>query len=140
MSLQKTPSKDAAKAYFYAVGKRKTAIAKVYLTPGIKNGAQEVNGKSLAEYFPGVLAHNALSPLSTVQFTDISLKVVVIGGGSASQSDAVRHGLARALELYDPAYRLVLKRAGFLTRDPRVKERKKPGLKKARRAPQWSKR
>ncbi|MEI7510557.1 MAG: 30S ribosomal protein S9 [Candidatus Peregrinibacteria bacterium] len=140
MSLQKTPAKAAEKAYFYALGKRKTAIAKVYLTPGVKGGKQEVNGKDLVEYFPGILGDNALSPLTTVQFSDISLKVVVIGGGSSSQSDAVRHGIARALELYDPAYRLSLKRAGLLTRDPRVKERKKPGLKKARRSPQWSKR
>lgn len=138
--MPKATKKDTGKAYFYAVGKRKTAIAKVYLTPGVKGGKQEINGKQIAEYFPGLLSENALSPLSQTSLADIELKVVVIGGGSSSQSDAVRHGLSRALELYDPTYRVPLKRAGFLTRDPRVKERKKPGLKKARKSPQWSKR
>lgn len=139
MTVQKS-LKSTEKAYFYAVGKRKTAVAKVYLTPGVKGGKKEVNGKSLDEYFSGILINNALSPLDTVSLADIELKVVVSGGGFSSQSDAVRHGLSRALELFDHTYRFSLKKEGFLTRDPRVKERKKPGLKKARRAPQWSKR
>ena len=127
--------------YYYARGKRKTSTAKVYLTPSATGGKVEVNGKDIKEYFPGEYAGNVISPLLlTDNIEKFNLKIVLVGGGFSSQSDAARHGVARALELYSPELRLALKAAGYLTRDPRRKERKKFGLKKARKSPQWSKR
>ena len=127
--------------YYYARGKRKTSTAKVYLTPNVKGGKVEVNGKDIKEYFSGDYVGNVISPLTLTDNADkFDLKIVLIGGGFSSQSDAARHGVARALELYSPELRLSLKAAGYLTRDPRRKERKKFGLKKARKSPQWSKR
>jgi small subunit ribosomal protein S9 len=128
--------------YFYAVGKRKTSIAKVYLTPSVdNNGKIEVNGKDISEYFFGDYAKNVCSPLVlTDNLKKFDIKIVLIGGGFSSQSDAARHGIARALEIVNSDFRLVLKSSGFLTRDPRRKERKKFGKKKARKSPQWSKR
>lgn len=127
--------------YYYATGRRKTSVAKVYITPNEKGGNVEVNGKALSEYFTGNYAGNALSPLSATETQGkFDIKVVVSGGGLSSQSDAARNGLAKALDLYAPEHRLQLKAAGYLTRDPRRKERKKFGLKKARKSPQWSKR
>ncbi len=130
-----------AEQYFYALGKRKTSIAKVYLTPSEKGGTIEVNGKDIKEYFSGNYLGNILSPLVLTDNTDrYNIKIVLQGGGFSSQSDAARHGIARALELINPDLRTSLKSAGFLTRDPRRKERKKFGKKKARKSPQWSKR
>ena len=130
-----------AQEYTYAVGKRKTSIAKVYLTPSSKGGKIEINGKDISEYFSGDYIGNIISPLVlTENDTNFDVKIVLIGGGFSSQSDAARHGIARALEKNNPELRLLLKSAGFLTRDPRRKERKKFGLKKARKSPQWSKR
>jgi len=130
-----------AEQYFYAVGKRKTSIAKVYLTPSEKGGKVEVNGKDIAEYFSGNYVGNIISPLVlTDNAKKFDIKIVLVGGGFSSQSDAARHGIARALEIINPDFRLSLKAAGFLTRDPRRKERKKFGKKKARKSPQWSKR
>jgi len=130
-----------AEQYFYAVGKRKTSIAKVYLTPSDKGGKIEVNGKDISEYFSGNYVGNIISPLAvTDNIKKFDIKIVLIGGGFSSQSDAARHGIARALELINGDLRLSLKAAGFLTRDPRRKERKKFGKKKARKSPQWSKR
>ena len=130
-----------AERYFYAVGKRKTSIAKVYLTPSATGGKVEVNGKDIKEYFSGNYIGNAVSPLAlTDNIEKFDVKIVVIGGGYASQSDAARHGVARALEVSNPDFRLQLKAAGYLTRDPRRKERKHFGFKKARKSPQWSKR
>jgi len=127
--------------YFYANGKRKTSVAKVYLTPSEKGGKFEINGKDISVYFSGNQIGNAKSPLAlTENLEKFDVIVVTSGGGLSSQSDAVRHGTAKALELFNPELRLVLKAAGFLTRDSRRKERKKPGLKKARKSPQWSKR
>lgn len=126
--------------YFYSVGKRKTAIARVKLFAD-GEGAVHVNGEKLRDYFSGVQAENALAPLALVgKKGDFDLEVLVKGGGKMSQSDAMRHGVSRALLLFDPELRSQLKREGFLRRDARVKERKKPGLKRARRAPQFSKR
>ncbi|MDA0375957.1 MAG: 30S ribosomal protein S9 [bacterium] len=127
--------------YFYSAGKRKTAIARVKLFDGGK-GDVTVNGKPIREYFPTFLhTENALAPL---RITDLAKKydveVRVKGGGKAAQSDALRHGVSRCLLLIDPELRPTLKREGFLRRDARIKERKKPGLKGARRAPQFSKR
>jgi len=126
--------------YFYSVGKRKTAIARVKM---YDSGAGEVtvNGNKLKDYFSGVQIENAVAPLAiTDKKKDFDLEVVVVGGGKSAQSDAMRHGISRSLILFDPDLRVTLKRAGFLRRDPRIKERKKPGLKRARRAPQFSKR
>jgi small subunit ribosomal protein S9 len=113
--------------YFYGTGRRKTAVARVRLYPG--DGQWLVNGKSLVEYF----GHRPRGPPTRVS-------VLVAGGGVSGQVGAVRHGIARALVEFDPELRPVLKRQGFLTRDPRVKERKKVGLKRARKAPQYTKR
>ena len=135
-----TPATTTKRPYHYSAGKRKTAIARVKLFEG---GAGEItiNGKKIKEYFNGVEVENAIAPLritDNAKFVDA--EVSVKGGGKSSQSGAVRHGITRALILMNPDLRLVLKREGFLRRDDRIKERKKPGLKGARRAPQFSKR
>lgn len=127
-------------ANYYANGKRKSAIARVRLYVDGK-GDISINGNSIDDYFFGTLIGNAKSPLkltNTLKHFDII--AYVQGGGISAQSDAVRHAISKGLLAYDPALRPDLKRAGFLTRDARVKERKKFGLKRARRAPQWSKR
>jgi len=135
-----TTTTEKQRPYFYGVGKRKTSIARVRVfTDG--GGDITVNGQKLKEYFSGLQIENAAAPLALANVkgsTDVD--VIVIGGGKSSQSDAVRHGISRALLLINPEVRGDLKRAGFLRRDARIKERKKPGLKRARRAPQWQKR
>ena len=130
----------AAGARYRATGKRKTAVARVILRPG--NGAYTVNGKTLDAYFPRpALGRNIRQPLEVVGYEDrMDVVVRVHGGGVSSQAGAVRHGISRALLDADPSLRGELKRRGFLTRDSRVKERKKAGLKKARKKPQFSKR
>ncbi|MFH0851739.1 MAG: 30S ribosomal protein S9 [Candidatus Peregrinibacteria bacterium] len=127
--------------YFSAIGKRKTAIARVKLYEG-GSGEATVNGLKIKEYFGAVfLVENALSPITLSNLKGrLDLDVITRGGGKAAQSDAVRHGISRALLLLNPEFRSDLKRAGYLRRDARIKERKKPGLKRARRAPQWQKR
>ena len=125
---------------FYGTGRRKNAIARVRIMEG--SGKITVNGKDLDEYFgPETLKTIVRQPL-TVTNTLAKYDVVstVKGGGFTGQAGAIRHGLARALNEANSEYRLVLKQNGFLTRDPRMKERKKYGLKKARKAPQFSKR
>ncbi|PIR49869.1 30S ribosomal protein S9 [Candidatus Peregrinibacteria bacterium CG10_big_fil_rev_8_21_14_0_10_54_7] len=131
---------DSKRQYFYSVGKRKTAIARVRLFVN-GEGVAHVNGKKIKDYFAGVQVENALAPLTLVgKKNEFDLEVFLIGGGKSAQSDAMRHGISRALLLFDPELRSQIKREGFLRRDARVKERKKPGLKRARRAPQFSKR
>ncbi len=126
--------------YFYASGKRKTAIARVKMTQG-GSGETIVNGKKLKDYFHGIEIENALAPLVVSgQKGVFSIEAKIVGGGRTAQSDALRHGISRALLLVNPDFRPDLKRAGFLRRDARIKERKKPGLHRARRAPQFSKR
>jgi len=130
----------AAGARYSATGKRKSAIARVTLRPG--KGEYTINGRSLPEYFPrDTLQRNIRQPLETVGYEE---KMDVIarmhGGGVSSQAGALRHGISRALLEADPNLRGELKRRGFLTRDARAKERKKAGLKKARKRPQFSKR
>lgn len=127
--------------YFYAVGKRKRAVATVRL---YENGKGDflVNGKKLKD-FSSVKEHEELltAPLRLLKAQkayDVSANVC--GGGIKGQVDAIKHAISRALTVADIMLRPTLKRAGFLTRDPRIKERKKPGMRKARRAPQWSKR
>jgi small subunit ribosomal protein S9 len=130
----------AAGARYRATGKRKTAVARVILRPG--TGAYTVNGKPLDTYFPRpALGRNIRQPLEVVGYEDrMDVVCRIHGGGVSSQSGALRHGISRALLEADPSLRGELKRRGFLTRDSRVKERKKAGLKKARKKPQFSKR
>jgi small subunit ribosomal protein S9 len=126
--------------YFYANGKRKTSVALVRL---YENGKGEVvvNNRPAEEYFFGIQMGNVKAPLKLANALKLfDVVVMVKGGGVNSQADAIRHGISKALLEYDPELRQVLKKAGYLTRDSRVKERKKPGLKRARRAPQWAKR
>lgn len=126
--------------YFYANGKRKTSVARVRL---YENGKGDIiiNNQPVDEYFFGILVGKVKAPLKLAnaqKLFDITVKVT--GGGVSSQADAARHGISKALLEYDPELRKTLKQAGFLTRDSRSKERKKFGLKRARRAPQWAKR
>jgi small subunit ribosomal protein S9 len=132
---------EKKRPYFYAVGKRKTAIARVRVFPD-GNGDVIVNKLKLKEYFDTpVQVENSLAPLVLAeQKAKVDIEVFLLGGGKTAQSDAMRHGISRALLLMNPEYRSDLKRAGFLRRDARIKERKKPGLKRARRGPQFSKR
>jgi small subunit ribosomal protein S9 len=130
----------AAGARYRATGKRKTAIARVILVPG--TGAYTINGRTLDVFFPRpTLQRNIRQPLEAVGYeTRMDVIARMQGGGVAAQAGALRHGISRALLEADPNLRGELKRRGFLTRDPRVKERKKAGLKKARKRPQFSKR
>ena len=131
---------EALRPYYYGLGKRKSAIARVRLFQ-LGEGKFTVNGKKMSEYFFGTLAENSLAPLAmTDQLKSVDLQIFIEGGGKVAQSDAVRLGISRALMLIDPNHRTALKHAGFLRRDSRIKERKKPGLHGARRAPQFSKR
>ena len=129
-----------AKASFYGTGRRKKSIARVYLVPG--TGVITVNKRTIDEYFGletlKVIVRQPLVATDTADKFDVIVNVH--GGGYTGQAGAVRHGISRALLQADPDYRPILKKAGFLTRDPRMKERKKYGLKAARRAPQFSKR
>lgn len=133
--------KDLGDKYFEATGRRKTANARVRLyTKGDKG--MEVNGMEFTKYFPTKeLQSLALASLDKMKSLDrFRVTAMVNGGGINAQAEAIRHGIARALVIFNPDYRKRLRKAGFLTRDPRMKERKKFGLKRARRAPQWSKR
>ena len=124
----------------YGTGRRKTAAARVFLASG--KGRILVNGRPLDEYFGRVTSRMIVrQPLETVGLADkLDLAVTVEGGGNTGQAGAIRHGIARALVQYDEGLRAALRKAGFLTRDARAVERKKVGLHKARRAPQYSKR
>ena len=130
----------AAGARYRATGKRKTAVARVILKPG--SGVYAVNGKTLEAFFPRPTLDRVIrQPLETVGYEDrMDVVAKIHGGGVSAQAGALRHGISRALIEADPNLRGELKRRGFLTRDPRVKERKKAGLKKARKRPQFSKR
>src|SRR3989344_390128 len=120
------------------VGRRKTASARVRITPSTKQSVM-VNGKTADQYFPiGEHLMKVRAPLSNSE-QKFEVTVIVRGGGISAQAEAVRHGIARALTESDHALRTPLKKAGFLKRDPRAKERRKPGLRKARKAAQWSK-
>ncbi len=126
--------------YFYGTGRRKTSIARVRIVPG--SGVITINGRDIDDYFGldtlKLIVNQPFGATGTTGTFDIIANVK--GGGIAGQAGAIRHGLARALLQADPNYRAALKAAGFLTRDPRMKERKKYGLKAARRASQFSKR
>lgn len=124
----------------YATGRRKSSTARVYLTPG--NGSITVNRRPLDEYFGRQTARMVVrQPLQVADLTDkFDIKVVVAGGGNTGQAGAIRHGITRALIKYDESLRSSLRKAGYVTRDAREVERKKVGLHKARKRPQYSKR
>ncbi len=128
--------------YFEAVGRRKTATARVRIFPDDPNKEIIINEKKLTDYFPYFEWQKIVkSPLELVDcLGKLKVQVKVRGGGIKAQAEATRHGISRALVLFNPEFTKKLKKAGFLTRDPRMKERKKFGLKRARRAPQWQKR
>jgi small subunit ribosomal protein S9 len=130
----------SAKPYFYGTGRRKKSIARVRLYPG--TGSITINGRDIDDYFGlETLKLIVNQPFGTTEtLGKFDIVAIVNGGGISGQAGAIRHGVARALLNVDPNYRSALKAAGFLTRDPRMKERKKYGLKAARRAPQFSKR
>ena len=133
-------AKKTASKKFYGTGRRKSSVARVYLVPG--KGEITINKRSIDDYFGletlKVIVRQPLAATDTVEKYDAI--VTVRGGGYTGQAGAIRHGVARALLQVDEEFRPVLKKAGYLTRDPRMKERKKYGLKAARRAPQFSKR
>ncbi|MBR4164265.1 MAG: 30S ribosomal protein S9 [Solobacterium sp.] len=128
------------KIMYLGTGRRKSSVARVFMTPG--TGVITVNGRTLEEYLPQATLRMVVnSPLVLTETKDqFDIQINVYGGGFTGQAGAMRHGISRALLEASPDYRPVLKKAGFLTRDSRVKERKKYGLKGARRAPQYSKR
>ncbi len=132
---------QSKKPYMYGTGRRKSSVARVHLFPG-GTGKITINGREIDDYFGldtlKLIVRQPLAATATVDKVDI--EATVTGGGVTGQAGAIRHGIARALLLVDENYRPTLKAAGFLTRDPRMKERKKYGLKGARRAPQFSKR
>jgi small subunit ribosomal protein S9 len=140
-SFESAKTNMAGKTFREVIGRRKTAIARVRVMLE-KKLAIIVNGKDVAEYFPVPLyLAAATAPLAVADVKEgLAFTIVVNGGGQSSQAEAIRHGIARALVFLDPSVRTILKRAGHLKRDPRKKERKKPGLKKARKSAQWSKR
>ena len=128
--------------YYYGMGRRKTAVARVRLFPN-GDGTVIVNGRSARQYFGQRESVNAtvVAPLRLLdQENTYSMSVRVVGGGTSGQAGAIRHAVARALLRVNPEWKQALRKAGFLTRDPRMKERKKPGLKRARKAPQYTKR
>lgn len=137
------PEEKLRRPYFYAVGKRKTSVAQIKIYPVDEKDAKVVvNGKEVEKYFPilrlGMKAKESLAGASKEK--EFEVVATVRGGGLSSQAESVRLGIARALVKFDETLRKSLKDRGFLTRDSRKVERKKPGLKKARRAPQWAKR
>ena len=131
---------ESKQQYFYGTGRRKSSVARVRVYPG--SGKITINGRDIDDYFGletlKLIVRQPLALTETAEQFDIVCTVA--GGGVTGQAGAIRHGLSRALLVFNPELRTVLKKAGFLTRDPRMKERKKYGLKAARRAPQFSKR
>ena len=131
---------ESKKPYFYGTGRRKQSVARVRVYEG--TGNITINNRDIDDYFGletlKLIVRQPMQLTETIGKFDIV--ATVVGGGVSGQAGAIRHGLARAMLKIDPNYRTVLKKAGLLTRDPRMKERKKPGLKAARRAPQFSKR
>jgi len=140
-TIAKTEAESKQEHFFEAVGRRKTSTARIRISLN-KAGEIFVNNKPLKNYFPTLdLQQTVYAPLKITDFLDkFQVSARVKGGGFVSQAEAVRHGIARALVLFNSELRKVLKKAGFLTRDPRMRERKKFGLKRARRARQWRKR
>ena len=141
MAEKKTTTKKTKAKYIEGIGRRKTAVARARLTKGTK-ASFLINDKSISDYFQNTdyqqIAQQAIEQGAAGNVFDLSIKVA--GGGKRVQAEAVRHGISRALILFDETLRPHLKTLGFLTRDPRMRERKKFGLKRARRASQWRKR
>ena len=139
-AVKKTSSKK--ESYFYGLGRRKTAVAQVRIFFNQKKSNFLVNGKKMEEYFPTIAHQNTFQDALRVSgfMENVKVETKAQGGGLTGQVEAIRLGIARALVKYDEALIKVLRAEGFLTRDARKVERKKPGLKKARRAPQWAKR
>ena len=131
---------ESKNPYYYGTGRRKSSVARVRLYAG--TGKITINGRDIDDYFGlETLKLVVRQPLNTTELLGkVDVVVTVVGGGVSGQAGAIRHGIARALVTLNPEYRAALKAAGFMTRDPRMKERKKYGLKAARRAPQFSKR
>ena len=131
---------ESKQQYYYGTGRRKSSVARVRVYPG--SGNITINGRAIDDYFGlETLKLIVRQPLNITDTSDkFDIVCTVAGGGVTGQAGAIRHGLSRALLVYNPELRPVLKKAGFLTRDPRMKERKKYGLKAARSAPQFSKR
>lgn len=127
------------KKYIETIGRRKTSSARVRITPASK-ASYTINDKELAVYFPTAELQKIVTDPIAINGTHYVVTVKVVGGGIHSQAEAVRHGISRGLVKVDEAGKTALKQAGFLKRDPRSKERRKFGLKKARKSPQWSKR
>ncbi len=141
MEATKTSTKEkAAERYIEAVGRRKTSIARVRITPNAK-ASVSINDKDISSYFPtDEMRLVAVRPLKDIKSGHFSITVRLSGGGIHSQAEALSHGIARALVKNEASLRKELKKEGYLKRDPRAKERRKPGLKKARKRPKWSKR
>ena len=138
--MEKTNTKEKSERYIEAIGRRKTSTARVRITPASKSSFV-INEKDLDTYFPTEEMRGlAIKPLSSKGAGNFSVSVILKGGGIHSQAEAVSHGIARALVAGEATLRKDLKKAGMLKRDPRAKERRKPGLKKARKSPKWSKR
>jgi small subunit ribosomal protein S9 len=139
--MAETTKSKKLQEYYYGLGKRKTAVARVRIYPNGK-GNIVVNDKPVEQFVKTLTGFTVIkAPLKlTGMVKNFDISVKVDGGGASAQADAIRHGISRALLEYNDTFRTTLKKAGFLTRDARVKERKKPGLKRARRAPQFSKR
>ncbi len=139
--VQPEPKAAVSTKYLFAIGRRKTAVARIKFSSDGK-GLLTVNGRQFTDYFPTETLQKAVSdPLTLLgQEKVVDIAALVSGGGIRSQSGAMALGIARALVMRDPAAKTVLKKHGLMTRDARKKERKKPGLKRARRAPQWQKR
>ena len=139
----KTTKTVKAKAgrYFEAVGRRKNAVARVRLHVTKTNSSVTINDKELTKYFPvEKYQRTVLAPFTTLSLTEYEVTAKVLGGGVTGQAEAIRLGIARALVIINPVWRTPLKVLGYLKRDPRMVERKKPGLRKARRPQQWRKR
>ena len=132
-------SESVAGRYIETVGRRKTSVARVRLTPASKTSVS-INGKELEKYFSTLALQRTVLSVFNDTEEKFTVTVKLNGGGISSQAEALRHGLARALVAHEPTLRTKLKVKGFLKRDPRAKERRKFGLKKARKAPKWSKR
>jgi len=140
MTTTKEKTAGNKERYIEAVGRRKTSVARVRITPGTKT-TFKINDRDLAGYFPTAELRKVVEEaLGKVKAGNFTITVIVKGGGVHSQAEAIRHGIARALVAHDDSFKTKIKTAGLLKRDSRAKERRKFGLKKARKAPQWSKR
>lgn len=140
-AVRTVPIKKDSSIYYIAVGRRKTAVARVWLFLE-RGGIMTINGKTLEQYFPSLQLRKIAVEAQAIAGLEGACRVTakITGGGAHAQAEALRHAISRAILKVDSTHRKALKREGFLKRDPRMKERRKFGLKKARKAPQWAKR